>query len=35
VNAVMNARVPENAEKLSSGYTTCGLTSSAQLHRDS
>jgi hypothetical protein len=24
VNAVMNLRVPSNAEKLSSGCTTCG-----------
>jgi hypothetical protein len=33
VNAVMNLRVPYNAEKLSSGCTTCGLWSDAQLHR--
>jgi hypothetical protein len=32
VNSVMNFRVP-NAGKLSSGYTTGGLSSSAQLHR--
>jgi hypothetical protein len=31
VNAVMNLRVPYG--KLSSGYTTGGLSSSAQLHR--
>jgi hypothetical protein len=30
VNAVMNLRVPLNAGKLSSGYTTSGLSSSAQ-----
>jgi hypothetical protein len=33
VNAVMNFWVPENAGKLSSGYTTGGLSSSSQLHR--
>jgi hypothetical protein len=33
VNAVMNLRVPKNVGKLSSGCTTCGLSSSAQLHR--
>jgi hypothetical protein len=33
VNAVMNLRVPYNAGKLSSGYTSCGLSSSGQLHR--
>jgi hypothetical protein len=33
VNAVMNLRVPSNAEELSSGYTTRDLSSSAQLHR--
>jgi hypothetical protein len=33
VNAVMNLRVPSNAGKLSSGYTTVGHSSSAQLHR--
>jgi hypothetical protein len=32
VNAVMNLRVPQNAGKLSSGYTIGGLSSSAQLH---
>jgi hypothetical protein len=32
VNAVMNLRVPQNAGKLSSGYITGGLLSSAQLH---
>jgi hypothetical protein len=32
VNAVMNLRVPYNAGKLSNGYTTDGLSSSAQLH---
>jgi hypothetical protein len=33
VNSVLNLRVPESAGKLSSGLTTCGLSSSAQLHR--
>jgi hypothetical protein len=33
VNAVMNLRVPENAGKFSSGCTTGGLSSTAQLHR--
>jgi hypothetical protein len=33
VNLVMNLRVPSNAGKLSSGFTTGGLSSSAQLHR--
>jgi hypothetical protein len=33
VNAVMNLRVLSNAGKLSSGYTICGLSSRAQLHR--
>jgi hypothetical protein len=33
VNAVMKLRIPYNVEKLSSGYTTGGLSSSAQLHR--
>jgi hypothetical protein len=33
VNAAMNLRVPLNAGKLSSGYTTDVLSSSAQLHR--
>jgi hypothetical protein len=32
VNAVMNHRVLYNAGKLSRGYTTCSLSSSAQLH---
>jgi hypothetical protein len=31
VNTVMNLRVPQNAGKLSSGFTTGGLSSSAQL----
>jgi hypothetical protein len=33
VNSVLNLRVPYNAGKLSSGLTTGGLSSSAQLHR--
>jgi hypothetical protein len=33
VNLVLNLRVPKNAEKLSSGLTTAGLSSSAQLYR--
>jgi hypothetical protein len=33
VNAIMNLRVPENAGKLWSGFTTGGLSSSAQLHK--
>jgi hypothetical protein len=33
VNAVMSLRVPSNIGKLSSGCTTCGLSSGAQLHR--
>jgi hypothetical protein len=33
VNAVMNLRVPLNAEKLSSVLTTRDLSRSAQLHR--
>jgi hypothetical protein len=33
VNAVMNLRVPYNAEKLPSGCTTCGLSRGTQLHR--
>jgi hypothetical protein len=33
VNSVLNLRVPLNAEKVSSGLTTYGLSSSAQLHR--
>jgi hypothetical protein len=32
-NAVINLRVPYNAGKLSSGFTTGVLSSSAQLHR--
>jgi hypothetical protein len=32
VNVFMNLRVPQNAGKLSSGLTTGGLSSSAQLH---
>jgi hypothetical protein len=31
VNAVMNLRVPLNAEKLSNGFTTGGLSSSVSL----
>jgi hypothetical protein len=33
VNAVMNVQVPGRAGKLWSGFTTGGLSSSAQLHR--
>jgi hypothetical protein len=33
VNSVLNLCVPWNAGKLSSGLTTRGLSSSAQLHR--
>jgi hypothetical protein len=33
VNSVLNLRVPLNAGKLSSGPTSSGLSSSAQLHR--
>jgi hypothetical protein len=33
VNSVMNLRVPLNAGKLSSGLTTGGLSSRAQLHK--
>jgi hypothetical protein len=33
VNSVMNLLVPKNARKLSSGLTTGGLLSGAQLHR--
>jgi hypothetical protein len=33
VNVIMNLRVPSNAGKLSSGFTTGGLSSSAQIHR--
>jgi hypothetical protein len=32
VNSVMNLRVPQNAGKISSGYTTGGLSGNAQLH---
>jgi hypothetical protein len=32
VNSVLNVRVPRNAGKLSSGLTSSGLSSSAQLH---
>jgi hypothetical protein len=32
VNAVMILRVPYNSGKISSGYTTGGLSSSSQLH---
>jgi hypothetical protein len=32
VNAVINLRVPLKAGKLSSGFTTGGLSSSAQFH---
>jgi hypothetical protein len=35
VNAVMNVRVPGSVGKLSSGFTTGGLSNSAQLHRAS
>jgi hypothetical protein len=33
VNAVMNFRVPQNAEKLSSGCIADGLSSGTQLYR--
>jgi hypothetical protein len=33
MNAVMNLRVPKNAAELSSGFTTGGLSNSAQLLR--
>jgi hypothetical protein len=33
VNLLLNLRVPRNAGKLSSGLTSSGLSSSAQLHR--
>jgi hypothetical protein len=33
MNSVLNLRVPRNARKLSSGLTSRGLSSSAQLHR--
>jgi hypothetical protein len=32
VNSVLNLRIPRNAGKLSSGLTSSGLSSSAQLH---
>jgi hypothetical protein len=32
-NAVMNLRLPQNAGKLWSDFTTGGLSSSTQLHR--
>jgi hypothetical protein len=35
VNSVLNLRVPLNVEKLSSGLTTGGLSSSVQLRRAS
>jgi hypothetical protein len=35
VNSVLNFRVPWNAGKLSIGLTSSGLSSSAQLHRES
>jgi hypothetical protein len=35
VNAVMNLWVPLDAGKVSSCYTTAGISSSAQLHRAS
>jgi hypothetical protein len=33
VNAVMNLRVPKNAEKLPNGCTTGGLSSATELYR--
>jgi hypothetical protein len=33
VKAIMNLRVPQIAEKLSSGCATGGLTNSVQIHR--
>jgi hypothetical protein len=33
VKAVLDLQVPRNARKLSSGFTTGGLSSSVQLHR--
>jgi hypothetical protein len=33
VNSVMNLRVPQNAGKLPSGCTSCGLSSGTQLHK--
>jgi hypothetical protein len=35
LNAVINPRVPSNARKLSSFYSSGGLSCSAQLHRGS
>jgi hypothetical protein len=35
VNSVLNIRVPWNAGKISSGLTSTGPSSSAQLHRGS
>jgi hypothetical protein len=32
LNSILNLRVPSNAGKLSSGLTSNGLSSSAQLH---
>jgi hypothetical protein len=32
VNSILNLRVPRNAGKLSSGLTSSGVSSSAQLH---
>jgi hypothetical protein len=33
VNAVMNFRVPKNAGKVLSGFTTASLSRNAELHR--
>jgi hypothetical protein len=33
VNKLMNLRIPQNAVKFLNGYTTGGISSSAQLHR--
>jgi hypothetical protein len=33
LNGLMNLRVPQTVGKLSSGYTTCDLSSSNQFHR--
>jgi hypothetical protein len=33
VNSILNLKVPLNAEKVSSGLTTAGLSNSAPLHR--
>jgi hypothetical protein len=33
LKAVMKLRVPQNAGRLSSGCTTCGLSSGTQLHK--